>query len=197
MSKNHKKAPPAVDRATPSIAKPTVTDAQKVTAARDIVATAKKNPGWATAKDLQAAAAVWSQSADDIEANAAVVVARRSDLRTAEAKQRSLRRAWRAARPQVLGAVDVLCAGSADELKAYGFGVRNHAGLGPLAVTENLATAPGTALGAAVSRGPRPSAVTGSSCSMRPTWPTRPRTRRSSPARRASSPSPAPRRARA
>jgi hypothetical protein len=149
MSKSKKRAP-AVDRAAPSIAKPTVTDAQKVTAARDIVATAKKNPAWATAKDLQAAAVVWSQSADDIEANATVVVAARSALATAEAKQRSLRRAWAAAKGQVLGAVNVLCAGSADDLKAYGFGVRNHAGLGPLAVPDNLATAPGTAPGQAV-----------------------------------------------
>jgi len=149
ISKNQKKAP-AVDSAKPSIAKPTVTDVQKVTVARDIVATAKKNPGWATAKDLQAAAAVWSQSADDMEANAAIVTARRSDLRTAEAKQRTLRRTWRAARKQVMGTVDVLCAGSADELKAYGFDVHQRVGRGPLGVPENLTTAPGTALGAGI-----------------------------------------------
>jgi hypothetical protein len=148
MSKNQKKAP-SVDRALPSIAKPTVTDAQKVAVARDVVTTAQKNPGWNAAKDLQAAATVWSQSADDLENNAKVVAARRSDLRTAEAKQRSLRRAWRAARKQVLGTVDVLCAGSADEIKAYGFDVRVHGTLGPLAVPGDLATAPGTALGEA------------------------------------------------
>jgi hypothetical protein len=150
LSKNQKKAAPDVDRALPSIAKPTVTDAEKVSVARDIVSTAQKNPGWSTATDLQAAAKVWSQSADAIEANASTIVARRSDLRTAEAKQRSLRRAWRAAKKQVMGTVDVLCAGSADELKAFGFGVQTHSGLGPLAVPDGLSTAPGTALGQAV-----------------------------------------------
>jgi hypothetical protein len=146
MSKK-KKTPPAMDGAVPTIAKPTVTDAQKVTVSLDIVSTAQKNPGWNAAADLQAAAKVWSQSANDLSANAAIVVAQKSALKTTEAKQRSLRKAWVAAKKQVLGAIDVLCAGSADELKAYGFDVRSHAGLGPLAVPENLATAPGTATG--------------------------------------------------
>ena len=135
------------DSATSSIAKPTHTDVEKVVVARDIVATAKKNPGWATAKDLQAAAAVWSQSADDIEANAAIVITRKSDLRTAEAKQLSLRRVWVSAKKQVMGTVDVLCAGSGDEIKAYGLDVRARVSLGPLAVPEDLATKPGKAQG--------------------------------------------------
>jgi hypothetical protein len=150
MSNNHKKTAPDIDRARPSIARTTVTDVQKVTVARDIVATAKKAPGWNAASDLQGAAKVWSQSCDDLDSNGQAIVAKRSELRTMEAKQRTLRRAWRAARRQVLGTVDVLCAGSADEIKVYGFDAHLRVSLGPLGVPDGLATAPGKEPGQAI-----------------------------------------------
>jgi hypothetical protein len=154
ISKKKKAAP--VDRASPTIRRPTTTDATRVVVTRDVTSAAQKNPGWQNATDLQAAAKAWNQAANDIEANATVVTAARTTLRVAEAKQLGLRRTWRAAKKQVLSTADVLCAGSADDLKAYGFDVLTRAALGlPIAVPGNLSTTPGTALGDAVVKWPR------------------------------------------
>jgi hypothetical protein len=146
MSNNKK----AVDNASATIARATLTDAQKVTVAQDIVSTAQKSPLWATATDLQTAAKVWSQTTSDLAANATTVVGQRSALATSEAKQRSLRRAWMAAKKQVLSTADVLCAGSADDLKGLGLDVKNHASLGALPVPVDLGTKPGTVTGQVV-----------------------------------------------
>jgi len=137
----------AVD-ASAVIQAPTHTDFHKVSVARDVVSLAQKHPGWATAADLQSASTAWTNAANALEANATLMVQLKSQLRSAAAKQRSSRRDWRAARKQVLGAVDVLSAGSADEIKAFGFGVRSRSPNGkPVSVPTEVSSKPGKALG--------------------------------------------------
>jgi len=140
-----KKANNAADRARPTIRTATRTDAQKVSVARNVTTSAKQAPGWVTATDLQAATKVWNKAADDMEANASVISGLRLQLSAAETKQIVLRRAWRAGKRQVLGTADVLCAGSADDVKAYGFEVLTHAPGAPIAPPDTVNTEPGKA----------------------------------------------------
>jgi len=119
MAKNSKAKPE--DRATPTIHAPTRTDVQKVSVTHAITQSAKQSAGWATAPAVQAAVNAWDKAAADIDANTSVVTGLRSQLRLAEGKQLVLRRAWKAAKKQVLGTLDVQCAGSADDVKAFGF----------------------------------------------------------------------------
>ena len=144
MSKQAK----VVDRAKATIHAATHTDAEKVSVARALTAAAKNGPKWATAPDLQAAAKVWNQASDDMEANATVISGLRSQLAIAEGKQVSLRRSWGAARRQVLSTADVLCAGSADDLKANGFDALVRTAQGPIAPPDTVHTEPGKVLGA-------------------------------------------------
>lgn len=138
----------AVDNASAVIQAPTHTDFHKVSVARDVVSLAQKHPGWATAAELQTASATWTKAADSLEANAKEMLQLKSALRAAAAKQRSFRRDWRAAKKQVLGAVDVLSAGSADDLKAFGFGVRSRApNPKPVTVPAEVAAIPGKGIG--------------------------------------------------
>jgi hypothetical protein len=144
MSKKAK----AMDRAKPTIHAVTHTDAEKVSVARTATAAAKNGPAWATAPDLQAAAKLWSKVSDDMEANATVISGLRSQLAAAEGKQLSLRRSWGAARRQVLSTVDVLCAGSADDVKANGFDALTRTNSGaPIAPPDTVHTEPGKAPG--------------------------------------------------
>jgi len=135
------------DAARPAIRTATRTDAQKVNVARAVTTAAKNGPAWATATDLQAAAKVWTKASDDMDANATVISGLRAQLSTAEGKQVALRRTWRAGRRQVLSTINVLCAGSADDLKAYGFDVLTHAPGAPIVPPDTLHTAPGKAVG--------------------------------------------------
>ena len=137
----------AADRARPAIRAADRTDAQKVSVARAVTTGAKSGPGWATATDLQAASKVWTKVSDDMEANATVLTGLRSQLAIAEGKQVSLRRSWSAARRQVLGTADVLCAGSADDLKAYGFEVLLHLAGPAIVPPTTVHTEPGKAPG--------------------------------------------------
>jgi hypothetical protein len=125
----------------------TNTDAEKVSVARATTAAAKNGPKWATSPDLQAAAKLWNQASDDMEANATVITGLRSQLAVVEGKQVSLRRSWGAAKRQMLSTADMLCAGSADDLKANGFEVLLRTGLGPVAPPATVHTEPGKALG--------------------------------------------------
>ena len=149
------KAKPA-DRATPTIHKPTTTDAQKVNVTRDTTTAAKQSAGWATAQPFQAAVAVWNKAADDIDANALVLSGLRAQLKLANAKQLVVRRAWSAARKQVYGTLDVQCAGSADDVKAFGFDpiVRVQATL-PNATPGPIVTKAGTLSGEVVISWPK------------------------------------------
>lgn len=143
-----KKAKKAVDRAVATVRLATLTDAQKVSVARDVMASAKVAPGWVTAPELQAAFAAWNKAADEIEAQASQIGQLRLALQTLETKQLGSRRSWRAGKKQVLGAVDVLCAGSADDLKAYGFEVLSRTSPGAqIATPDGLKTASGKVLG--------------------------------------------------
>ncbi len=154
MGKKAKAKP--TDRATPVLHRPTKTDNQRVTVTRDVTSTAAKNPGWQNATDLQTVSKAWNQIADSIEANTTVVVGLRSQLKIAEAKQVSLRRAWRVTKKQVLSTADVLCAGSADDLRAYGFDVLVHGAPGqPVGVPGPLSTAPGGASGEVSAKWPK------------------------------------------
>jgi hypothetical protein len=66
------------------------------------------------------------------------------------------RRAWRAAKKQVLGTADVLCAGSADDLKAYGFEVLSRTSPGAaIATPDGLTTMAGKAVGEATVSWPK------------------------------------------
>src|SRR4051794_579278 len=116
-----------VDHASAAVQAATKTDHQKVNVARDLVAAASKHPLWAVAADVQTAGAAWTKAADALEANAARIAELKSSLAIATAKQRSSRRDWRAAKKQMLGAVDVFTEGSADETRAFGFAVRTRA----------------------------------------------------------------------
>jgi len=140
-----------VDKASATIRLATLTDAQKVSVARDVTTSAKHGPGWATAADLQSATVAWNKAADLLESNATQIGQLKLQLHTLETQQLGNRRAWRAAKKQVLGAADVLCAGSADDLKAYGFEVLTRISAGtPVATPDNLTTAPGKAVGQVV-----------------------------------------------
>ena len=119
MAKKSKAKPE--DRATPAIHALTRTDAQKVSVTHATTQSAKQSAGWATAPAVQAAVTAWDKAADDIDANTSVIVGLRSQLRLAESKQLVLRRVWTASKKQVLGTLDVQCAGSADDVKAFGF----------------------------------------------------------------------------
>jgi len=100
--------------------------------------------------------AVWNKAADDIDANASVLSGLRAQLKLANAKQSVVRRAWKAARKQVYGTLDVQCAGSADDVKAYGFDpiVRVQAAL-PNATPGPIVTKAGTLSGEVVVSWPK------------------------------------------
>jgi hypothetical protein len=146
----------AVDRASATIRLATRTDAQKVNVARDVTASAKQNQGWATALDLQAATKVWNQAADELESQGSEIGQLKLQLANLETKQLGSRRAWRAGKKQTLGAVDVLCAGSADDLKAYGFEVLTRTSPGmAISPPDNLKTTPGKVIGEVVVSWPK------------------------------------------
>ena len=142
MGKKSPKAP-AVDKAAPVLHKPMQTDVEKVQATRSTTQSMQASASWSAASDVQAATKVWNTAADSIEANAKVIAQLKDQLKTAESKQRTYRRDWRAARAQVLGSVNVFCAGSADAVKAFNFDVRSHAFIGAQAAPENLTVASG------------------------------------------------------
>jgi hypothetical protein len=144
------------DRATPAIHKSTSTDVQKVDVTREVTQTAKASQGWATAPALQAAVTVWNNAADVIDANRSVITDLGSKLRLAQAKQLVARRAWNAARKQVLGTLDVQCAGSADDVKAFGFdAVVRTTPAGPLAPPDPVVVSPGKLSGEVIVSWPK------------------------------------------
>src|SRR4051812_31887134 len=105
---------PAIDRAVPTLRKRKATDVEKVQATRSTTAGMQSSASWTAASDVRGAVTLWNKSADDIEANAKVIATLEDQLRTAQSKQRSLRRDWCAATGQVLSTVNVFCAGSVD-----------------------------------------------------------------------------------
>ncbi len=144
-----------IDRALPVITKPKDTDVEKVQCTQSMVAAMEACAGWAAAGDVQTAVKVWTASADAIDANATTIAGLRDQLRTAEGKQLTLRRGWQAATLQVLSTVNVFCNGSADALKAFGFGVREHGAIGARAAVEGLTVATGAQVGQVVGEWPR------------------------------------------
>src|SRR5690348_16520395 len=108
---NKKKGTPPMDKASPTIRKPRKTDVEKVQCTRSTTTGMQSSPSWAAAADVQTAVSLWNKRADDIEATAKTISDLKDQIGAAEAKQRSNRRNWRAATKQVLGTVDVFCAG--------------------------------------------------------------------------------------
>src|SRR5262249_22458247 len=84
------------------------------------------------------AVATWNDRADTLEANAGTIASIRDQLRTAESKQRSLRRAWRAATGQGLRAGHDGGHGSAHAQEEPGVDVRTYALNGALPAPEGL-----------------------------------------------------------
>jgi hypothetical protein len=148
MSKKSKAQP--VDRAQPTIKQATVTDHEKVALAHSMATSMAKSPLWATSPDVQAAAAAWSQSADDLDGNAKAIADLKKQLAAAEAKQRSLRVKWSACKRQVVSTVALRCAGSADDVKGFSFDVITHATASMLAAIDGITGEPGAAVGQAM-----------------------------------------------
>lgn len=146
---NKKNKPKPVDRAEPVLKKRTPTDATKVDVTHATTASMAKSPLWASASDVQNAAKVWDQAADDIDDNAKVIADLRDQLGAAEGKQESLRRNWRACRRQVLSTVSLVCAGSADKVKGFSFDVVTRTMASLLDAVEGLSTSPGPEVGEA------------------------------------------------
>jgi hypothetical protein len=153
MPKKGKAKP--VDRAEPTIKQATVTDRQKVDVAHSTTASMAKSPLWGTSLDVQAAAKVWNQSADDLDGNAKVIADLRNQLKAAEAKQEGYRRSYRACKRQVLSTVSLVCAGSADDVKGFSLDVITRSAASPLAAVDGITTSPGTAVGEATAKWPR------------------------------------------
>jgi hypothetical protein len=151
---NKSKAKP-VDRAEPTIKQATGTDAQKVNVARSTTASMAKGPLWAGAPDVQTAAKGWNQAADDLDGNAKVVADLKNQLSAAEAKQRTLRRNWRACKRQVLSTVSLVCAGSADNVKGFSLEVITRSTASSLAAVDGITTSPGAVVGSVTARWPR------------------------------------------
>ena len=141
-SKKRSKTPP-IDRAVPTLRKPKTTDVEKVQATRSTTQGMQSSASWAAATDVQGAVKIWNTNADDLEANAKEIAKLKDQLKTAEAKQRTLRRDWQASTGQVLSTVKVFCAGSADLVKGFNIDVLTHTVMGALGAPENLAVSPG------------------------------------------------------
>ncbi len=156
MSKSKAKQ---VDQARATIRSATLTDAEMASVARNVTTSAKAAPGWATAPDLQAATTAWTKAADALDANASKIAQLKSQTATLDAQQMGVRRAWRTAKRQVLGAADALCAGSADDLKANGFDVLTRVAPGtPIAPPDSVTVKPGKAIGQVAASWPKGSA---------------------------------------
>jgi hypothetical protein len=141
-----------VDRAEPTIKKPTITDAQKVDVAHSTTASMAKSPLWVTSLDVQAAAKAWSQTADDLGSNAKIISDLRNQLKAAESKQQGNRRSYRACKRQVLSTVSLVCAGSADDVKGFSLDVITRAAASLLAEVTGITTSPGKAVGEATAK---------------------------------------------
>jgi len=148
MSKAKAKAPP-VDKATPKLKLSKRTDADKVAATRSTTQVMQASPGWASAPDVQSASKTWNAAADSLETNSKLVASLLQQLRTAVAAQRVLRQKWSVATKQVASNINVVCDGSADAVKAFGWDVATHAKLGPLTAVADVTTAPGLEAGQA------------------------------------------------
>jgi hypothetical protein len=153
MSKKSKAQP--VDRAQPTIKLATTTDYQKVDVAHSMTTSMAKSPLWATSPDVQAAAAAWASSADDLGGNAKVIADLRKQLAAAEAKQRTFRVKWNMCKRQVVSSVAIRCAGSADDVKGFSFAVITHATASMLVAVDGITGEPGAKQGEATWKWPR------------------------------------------
>jgi hypothetical protein len=134
---------PFVDRAAATTHRSTKTDADKVTATRELAQAMPASPDWAASPALQALVKAWSADADAIEAQAKKAGDLRTQLRAIVAQQYATRRDWQVTKAQVMSTATGICGGSADRLKALSLDVVAHARLGALAAPAGLAVNPG------------------------------------------------------
>jgi hypothetical protein len=144
---SNKKGTAPIDKAVPTITKPKKTDVQKVSCTRTTTQAMQQSASWATATDVQGAVKAWNKNADDLEANTKTIAAIKEQLKAAEAKQRTIRRSWRASTQQVLSTVNVFCEGSADLVKGLGVEVRSRTAAGALDAPADLTLATGKEAG--------------------------------------------------
>jgi hypothetical protein len=121
MSGKKKAKAPVMDHAAPVLRKPKKTDVEKVQLTETTSATMQASPNWSAATDVQAAVKSWNTASSNIGANVATIAQLKDQLKTAESKQVSLRRAWRVAYAQVVSTVNVFSNGSAATVQSFGF----------------------------------------------------------------------------
>jgi hypothetical protein len=130
MAKPRKRPP--VDRATPVLHQPKKTDHEKVSTTRTMTKVMQSASEWPSAPGVQQAVGVWNQDADALEANGKTVADLRTALRTAEGRQRALRRNWLASTRQVTASVSVFANGLIDRVHAFNFDVQGRTAPAPL-----------------------------------------------------------------
>jgi hypothetical protein len=112
-----------VDRAEPVLTKPSNTPAEKVSAANIHIAAVKNSADWATATEVQTAAAAWSTENDNLAAGNKLVAECKSTLAAAQANLLTLKRRWELRKNGLLNAVNAVCDGSKDKVQGFGLGV--------------------------------------------------------------------------
>jgi hypothetical protein len=141
MSKTGKANP--APRVRPVIDKPRRTDAQRVDTTRTSTTAMKASSDWQSAVDVQTAVTNWNKSADDVEANGKTIAELKDQLKTAVAKQLTLRQKWSVCTQQVLTSVDAYCANSPVKIQGFGLTAFTHALHPLLGAPADIATSPG------------------------------------------------------
>jgi len=134
-------------RATPTLRQPARSDQAKVAATDAMALSMPGSPEWAQATDAQAALVTVKADSAAIAQGATVIVNLRTQLHDAMAKQLANRRDWEVSSRRLLSTVEVFCAGNADRVAAFGFGVRQRVQNGPVVAPTNLVAQKGKALG--------------------------------------------------
>jgi hypothetical protein len=116
---------------------------------RSLTVTMKASPDWPAATDVQTSVNAWNAIADQIEANATIVIDLANQRKAAVAKQRALKQKWRVCRKQLLSNADTFCADSLEKVHGFGLDAATLAALGLLSTPEGLATSPGKLSGEA------------------------------------------------
>jgi len=132
-----------VDRARPQVRQATKTDTDKVKATQALQASMAASPDWAQASDVQGASQALGTHAAEMSANADAIRALLDQAKALEDKQRVSRRNWQSALRHLKSTVEVLCKGSGDMVKGFGFEVQSRAIRGPLAAPSGLALSKG------------------------------------------------------
>ena len=134
-------------RATPTLRQAAGSDQAKVAATDAMSLSMPASPEWAQATEAQAALVTVKTDSAAIAQGATVIVNLRTQLHDAVAKQLGNRRDWEVSARRLLSTVEVFCAGNADRVAAFGFGVRQRVQNGPIVAPTNLVAQKGKSLG--------------------------------------------------